>query len=327
MNATVRSSWHHRVIIIPLALISVLSGSTAASGHIGLERFVGTGTPLLSQRATNLEPVYVVLVVKRLAFTFPKDYGQAEALLRAQCIDGELVPLLAENNFDPKYLGVATLPADATPTHVLTLEYTETKGREYQLGLIGVNMSLELTLSNSGDVVWRRHLQAETSPTVKLGGRGTYLDAFDNLGKACRDFRQTFRKEVKIGSDNSAPQLPTPDSALSGSPVDAARTAIERIRHGRFITMPSPASSPTAGPVGRGLTIQNVTVHALRIYFVGPTTRVIDVPAGAALSVELVVGAYELAAEVPNTTVVPFYGKHTYEMNLHYWLKFSAVPQ
>lgn len=77
-----------------------------------------------------------------------------------------------------------------------------------------------------------------------------------------------------------------------------------------------------SGPAGKGMTIENETGALLRVHFSGPANHTVDVSNGQSADVELVVGSYEVAAEVPGTAILPFYGSQTYQPNTHYWLKF-----
>lgn len=107
-------------------------------------------------------------------------------------------------------------------------------------------------------------------------------------------------------------------SALAGQTEDA----INRIKNSQHSTMPAPAQAPAYGASGKGMTIENGTEYALMIYFIGPTTRTVTVPKNESVGVELAVGSYEVAAEVKDANVVPFYGTQDYKPNMHYWLKF-----
>lgn len=98
--------------------------------------------------------------------------------------------------------------------------------------------------------------------------------------------------------------------------------AIRRIQSGRHTPMPAPATAPASGPAGKGMTIENGTGHALHVHFSGPVTRTVVVPDGKSESVQLAIGDYQVAAEVPGSTITPFYGRHNYQPLTHYWLKF-----
>jgi hypothetical protein len=112
--------------------------------------------------------------------------------------------------------------------------------------------------------------------------------------------------------------------AAGAAPARAEPTAsaIERIRSGRHADMPPPQMAHAMGSAGKGMTIENGTGHVLRVHFSGPVTKSVDVPDGSSTGVELAVGAYEVAAEVPEAPIVPFYGKQDYRPNTHYWLRF-----
>lgn len=98
--------------------------------------------------------------------------------------------------------------------------------------------------------------------------------------------------------------------------------AISRIRAGSHSAMPMPERAHTTGPAGKGMEIENATGHLLRVHFDGPVARTVDVPNGDSVGVDLVVGAYDVAAEVPGVRITPFSGRQTYEPRTHYWFKF-----
>jgi hypothetical protein len=103
---------------------------------------------------------------------------------------------------------------------------------------------------------------------------------------------------------------------------ETADEAVKRIRSGRHSAMPPPVSRAATGPAGKGMTVENGTGHTVVIHFNGPVTRSVSVPNGLSSDVELVTGDYEVAAEVPGSRIVPFYGRQSYAPNTHYWLKF-----
>ena len=106
------------------------------------------------------------------------------------------------------------------------------------------------------------------------------------------------------------------------SEAESPAEAIARIRHGSHVQMPSPRMERASGPAGKGMTIENGTGSLLRVHFSGPTNRSVEVAGGRAAGVELVVGRYEVAVEMPGTPIIPLYGKQMYRPNTHYWLKF-----
>lgn len=110
----------------------------------------------------------------------------------------------------------------------------------------------------------------------------------------------------------------TPHVSDAESPADA----IKRIRRGPHMQMPPPQAAYASGGSGKGMTIENGTGYLLHVHLSGPINRTVDVPNGQSVGVDLVVGSYEVAAEVPDAPIMPFYGNQTYEPNHHYWLKF-----
>jgi mono/diheme cytochrome c family protein len=104
--------------------------------------------------------------------------------------------------------------------------------------------------------------------------------------------------------------------------AETPEEAIRRIQAGRHSQMPPPTTAPASGPAGKGMTIENGTGYALHVHFSGPMNRTVVVADGKSESVELAVGDYQVAAEVPGSTIVPFYGRQAYQPFTHYWLKF-----
>jgi hypothetical protein len=110
----------------------------------------------------------------------------------------------------------------------------------------------------------------------------------------------------------------TPRVSNAENPADA----VARIHRGPHVQMPPPQTAYASGQAGKGMTIENGTGYLLRVHFSGSMNRTVDVPNGQSVGVELVVGSYEVAAEVPGTSIMPFYGTQTYQLNTHYRLKF-----
>jgi hypothetical protein len=110
-------------------------------------------------------------------------------------------------------------------------------------------------------------------------------------------------------------------ASLPSACADAA-SAMQRIRSGPHSSMPMPETATAYGNEGEGMTIQNGTNKTLYVYFVGPVQKTVVIKPGATAGVSLVVGNYEVAVEIPNAHVTPFYGKQSYKSDTHYWLKF-----
>ncbi len=104
--------------------------------------------------------------------------------------------------------------------------------------------------------------------------------------------------------------------------AETPERAIKRIRSGQHTPMPPPTTAPATGAAGKGMTIENGTGHILHVHFSGPVSRTVVVPDGRSESVELAVGDYQVAAEVPGSRIIPFYGRQDYQPFTHYWLKF-----
>jgi len=113
-------------------------------------------------------------------------------------------------------------------------------------------------------------------------------------------------------------------SSLRSTREERVQQAVARIKRGPHSSLPPAESQYTDGPVGKGMTIENHTPFGLIFYFKGPVAEMAKVPAGKATDVTLVVGKYEVAVEAeptPGVQVQPFYGKHSYQPEAHYWLK------
>jgi hypothetical protein len=121
-------------------------------------------------------------------------------------------------------------------------------------------------------------------------------------------------------------QSPPPNTQVPpASGVDLAvqvtgsetKEAIERIRQGPHQSMPPASSRPTTG-VGQGdtkMTIRNDTGHTLLVRFSGPVDRTVQVPADKTEEIALAAGRYQVAAEVTEPGITPFYGEQTYRSN------------
>jgi hypothetical protein len=76
------------------------------------------------------------------------------------------------------------------------------------------------------------------------------------------------------------------------------------------------------------MTLENQTAIALRLYLVGPVSRIVDLPQGQSRDIDLAEGRYALAAEFSPEAedkpprVRPMYSIQTYEPQTHYTLKF-----
>jgi len=100
---------------------------------------------------------------------------------------------------------------------------------------------------------------------------------------------------------------------------------IRSIRARNPITVPFPdaiTSEPSQTP---RIEIYNNTGSYLMIYFRGPSPRQVRVRPGASESVVLTAGSYEVAAEVDDPSVLPFFGLHQYDRE-GYRLGFSIRP-
>jgi hypothetical protein len=132
------------------------------------------------------------------------------------------------------------------------------------------------------------------------------------------------------GPDEPAPQTKDGDEGDNSGPdrpgnTDDATSAIGRIRSGAYSKLPHAVSSPARGPGGAGVTILNKTRYAIVVYLSGPTSRAITIAAGQSREMSLPAGKYEMAAEAPNTGIIPFYGVRVQESDTHYRYQFFVA--
>ncbi len=108
----------------------------------------------------------------------------------------------------------------------------------------------------------------------------------------------------------------------------AAFIHLERIRLGPHQLLPTNASVIGKSANGSVMTLENQTATALRLYLVGPVSRIVELPQGESKNLDLAEGKYALAAEfspdAPDKPprVRPMYSLQTYEPKTRYGLTF-----
>ncbi|MCP4254642.1 MAG: PDZ domain-containing protein [Candidatus Scalindua sp.] len=127
-------------------------------------------------------------------------------------------------------------------------------------------------------------------------------------------------KQFVVVDGKELKQLAKTDEQQASNRV--TKDTIKRIKQGEHGDMPQLIQRPATGSSEEALTIENATAHRLMIHFSGPVTKTVEISTGKSVSVELITGQYEVAAEVPGTDIMPFYGSHSCEPNMHYQLQF-----
>lgn len=112
-----------------------------------------------------------------------------------------------------------------------------------------------------------------------------------------------------VAQDNSA--LPPQPQAPSSNGTVAV--AIERIRHSRYAPMPEPKCA--SGGNGVSLLVENRTTFVIRYLLQGPTSQELTVEPSLAIKLNLSAGRYRVAAEIPNSSVMPFYAERAFDAN------------
>jgi hypothetical protein len=98
--------------------------------------------------------------------------------------------------------------------------------------------------------------------------------------------------------------------------------AIGRIQGGQYSPMPQAQVSGGSGSGSPRLTIENGTQYDIQVYLSGPETRSVPVPAGGTSVLDLPAGSFKLAAEIPNSSIMPFYGEQNFNNGNAYIEKF-----
>jgi hypothetical protein len=110
----------------------------------------------------------------------------------------------------------------------------------------------------------------------------------------------------------------------------AAFIHLERIRLGphQLLQTNARAIGPQTTEASSVMILENQTATALRLYLVGPVSRIVELSQGQSKALDLAEGKYAVAAEFsPDAQdkpprVRPMYSIQTYEPQTHYTLKF-----
>lgn len=97
---------------------------------------------------------------------------------------------------------------------------------------------------------------------------------------------------------------------------------IRVIRAKDHVTIPIPNVVASEFSQTPRIEILNYTGAYLTVYFSGPSSRQVKVRPGAGESTTLIAGNYEVAAEVNDPGVLPFFGNHRYDRE-DYQIRFS----
>lgn len=136
------------------------------------------------------------------------------------------------------------------------------------------------------------------------------------------------RKEIEADLREFGPMAIYDTSGSRQTPVseeeDNAGKEIARIRGGQHAALPRPVTSPVSRTSNQGLTIENHTGHVLKVYFAGSSSKTVTIPEGKEAELNLDAGEYELAAEIVDGRLLPFYGKQSFESGKRYRFRFSV---
>lgn len=133
---------------------------------------------------------------------------------------------------------------------------------------------------------------------------------------------QTLSREWR-DKHQSQTELPIVMQQATASPTsdDSVTSAIDRVRSAPHSILPDAQKLPAG--TGNGVQVENATKYSIRIYFRGPEKHAENVPPGGSVTINLPPGEYEVAAEVPNSSVQPYYGKQEYSTGSGYRERFT----
>jgi hypothetical protein len=119
-----------------------------------------------------------------------------------------------------------------------------------------------------------------------------------------------------------------PFGTSDASSVEASVDAIDRIRSGQYSQVPTAERVRSGIPgISAGMEIANNTAYTILVHFKGPVIRSFRISPRESTHVDLQPGQYEEAAEVLNSNVIPFSGKHSQESGASYRVSFYIAPR
>jgi hypothetical protein len=149
----------------------------------------------------------------------------------------------------------------------------------------------------------RLHTESSLAAATKLA------DQMEN------DLRDSFHSACLAPETPGSVSGQHPQSTMSGS-SETASMATERIRSSRYAPMPEPKALPDAS--GTTFTVENKTKLPISVYLNGSTSRALTVLPSSSASATITPGRYQIAAEIPNSGVTPFYGEQTFNAGTKY---------
>ena len=212
------------------------------------------------------------------------------------------------------------------------------------------NRKTVITISNKGDRPASAYFKGPEAASVRIAPHknaqislkpGAYGVAVEPTGGTSKTApalygEQTYERGARYWLVVYQPRKPSVAAREAGrtrppKPQRNVKQAVERIKKSPHSTLSPPEVRHTTGPVGKGMTLENHTPFALVFYFLGPTENMIEIAAGRTADIALVVGKYEVAVEAhnpPGVIVRPFYGRHDYGPDAHYWMKlYTSDPK
>ena len=187
--------------------------------------------------------------------------------------------------------------------------------------------------SSAGTLEQREMVIASDESNIYLQ-RAVVESDIGNNEAAAQDCRMALASKYFIGIPKRdfctrlTTALAASDSSQHGASTDLSADTrsvddeIRRISSGQYAPMPPAQASVGTGSGSPRLTIENGTQYEIHVYLSGRETRSVSVQPGATSVLDLPAGAFRLAAEIPNSSIMPFYGEQTFSSGVTYVEKF-----
>jgi len=158
----------------------------------------------------------------------------------------------------------------------------------------------EVVFSSLSELTWRVVVTKSTNPAAVM-------------------LRIAPQQLVTSPPDSSASAVPASRAALPAT-SGAISDEIEKIKTGEHVPFPpiQPVERATGIALQNGLSalvVKNDTAYTLSILLSGPIEQRVDVAPGDSISIELLPGAYRVAARVNAPEVSPSYGEHVFDQS------------
>lgn len=193
-------------------------------------------------------------------------------------------------------------------------------------GLAAAHNNLGTLFARSGNqagAAWEYRQAAELSPGNRLFANN--LSNMTAQAKVPPSSKEGNIEPVSVASSVSAhKQSPSGNRAAffdDTRDTEATQRAIDRIRKGPHEPMPVSESHQTGGE-GSSVAVENRTTYQIHVYFAGPVNQNLRVSPGETRTISVIPGQYSIAADVPDSGILPCYGVQNYAVGVQYAERF-----